>query len=144
MYRNVDADYYGYRDEEDGLLLEYEREQERAWVQRALVGDGELDLEEEVAEDEAEAEAMEIEVDVKESKKKKGKSKGKKVEAEAATEVEEAGAEAQRKAVEVVTDKYVAHVAVPSQKEVEEYLVRRRRQQVRRELIYLIGGVGDG
>ncbi|CAG8785151.1 12953_t:CDS:2, partial [Racocetra fulgida] len=28
LYKNVDADYYGYRDEEDGLLLEYEREQE--------------------------------------------------------------------------------------------------------------------
>ena len=26
LYKNVDADYYGYRDEEDGTLLEYERE----------------------------------------------------------------------------------------------------------------------
>jgi pre-mRNA-splicing factor ISY1 len=28
LRRNVDADYYGYRDEEDGLLLEYEAAQE--------------------------------------------------------------------------------------------------------------------
>jgi pre-mRNA-splicing factor ISY1 len=28
LQRNVDADYYGYRDEEDGLLLEYEEAQE--------------------------------------------------------------------------------------------------------------------
>lgn len=28
LLRNVDADYYGYRDEEDGTLLEYEQEQE--------------------------------------------------------------------------------------------------------------------
>ena len=28
LYRNVDADYYGYRDEEDGTLLEFENEQE--------------------------------------------------------------------------------------------------------------------
>lgn len=29
LHRNVDADYYGYRDEEDGTLLEFEEEQER-------------------------------------------------------------------------------------------------------------------
>jgi pre-mRNA-splicing factor ISY1 len=28
LLRNVDADYYGYRDEEDDTLLEYEQEQE--------------------------------------------------------------------------------------------------------------------
>src|SRR4051794_7037006 len=28
LLRNVDADYYGYRDEEDGTLLEFEEEQE--------------------------------------------------------------------------------------------------------------------
>ena len=28
MHRNVDADYYGYRDEEDGSILEFEKEQE--------------------------------------------------------------------------------------------------------------------
>lgn len=28
------------------------------------------------------------------------------------------------------SEKYVAHVAVPSQKEVEEYLVRRRKRQM--------------
>jgi len=29
MYRHVDADYYGYRDDEDGLLLELEAKQEK-------------------------------------------------------------------------------------------------------------------
>lgn len=28
LYRHIDADYYGYRDEEDGTLLEFENEQE--------------------------------------------------------------------------------------------------------------------
>ncbi|KAG5458599.1 MAG: Isy1-like splicing factor [Olpidium bornovanus] len=28
LYKNVDADYYGYRDEEDGVLLAYERQKE--------------------------------------------------------------------------------------------------------------------
>jgi pre-mRNA-splicing factor ISY1 len=27
LYKRVDADYYGYRDEEDGQLLAYEKEQ---------------------------------------------------------------------------------------------------------------------
>ncbi|CAG8531024.1 998_t:CDS:2, partial [Ambispora leptoticha] len=67
LYKNVDADYYGYRDEEDGTLIEYEQEQEK----------------------------LEIPMDVDES-----------------------------------DEKYVSHVAVPSQKEVEEYLVRRRKRQI--------------
>lgn len=29
LYKRVDADYYGYRDEDDGILLEYEAKQER-------------------------------------------------------------------------------------------------------------------
>ncbi|RKP25433.1 Isy1-like splicing factor [Syncephalis pseudoplumigaleata] len=34
LYKRVDADYYGYRDEEDGALLAYEKEQaEEAWQQ---------------------------------------------------------------------------------------------------------------
>ncbi|RUS33745.1 Rab43 protein [Jimgerdemannia flammicorona] len=115
MYRNVDADYYGYRDEEDGALLEYEHEREREWAQRALAaGESEFVTVEEEAE---EAEVMEVDTEEENPKKAGKKGKGKKAE-----EPAEEGAGA-------VTDKYVAHVAVPSQKEVEEYLVRRRRQQ---------------
>lgn len=36
LLRNVDADYYGYRDEEDGTLLEYEQEQEELGKKTAL------------------------------------------------------------------------------------------------------------
>ncbi|KAF9436459.1 NineTeen Complex (NTC) component [Entomortierella beljakovae] len=36
LYRNVDADYYGYRDEEDGSLLEFEKEQENDAMDKAL------------------------------------------------------------------------------------------------------------
>ncbi|RUP46593.1 Rab43 protein [Jimgerdemannia flammicorona] len=116
MYRNVDMDYYGYRDEEDGALLEYEREREWEWAQRALAaGESEFVIVEEEVE---EAEAMEV--DTEEENPKKAGKKGKSKKAEEPAE-EEAG---------VMTDKYVAHVAMPSQKEVEEYLVRRRRQQL--------------
>ncbi|KAI8344231.1 Isy1-like splicing factor [Chlamydoabsidia padenii] len=34
IYKNIDADYYGYRDEEDGLLLESEKEQEALLIER--------------------------------------------------------------------------------------------------------------
>ncbi|KAI8060046.1 Isy1-like splicing factor [Gongronella butleri] len=34
LYKNIDADYYGYRDEEDGALLESEREYEAKLLER--------------------------------------------------------------------------------------------------------------
>jgi pre-mRNA-splicing factor ISY1 len=36
LQRNVDADYYGYRDEDDGVLLEYEEAQEEVAVGRTI------------------------------------------------------------------------------------------------------------
>ncbi|KAF9901996.1 hypothetical protein EC991_005433 [Linnemannia zychae] len=82
LHRNVDADYYGYRDEEDGTLLEFEEEEERIAMEKAL----------EQAE-EADEDAMEVD----------GK-----------TEKTEA----------------LGTLFVPSQKEVEEYLVKRRKQAI--------------
>ncbi|KAI9305276.1 pre-mRNA-splicing factor ISY1 [Cunninghamella echinulata] len=34
MYKNIDADYYGYRDEEDGVLLEIEKQYEEQLVEK--------------------------------------------------------------------------------------------------------------
>ncbi|KAF8924302.1 NineTeen Complex (NTC) component, partial [Dissophora ornata] len=81
LYRNVDADYYGYRDEEDGTLLEFENEQEEIAMAKAL----------ELADEENEG----MEVD--------GSS--------------------ERTAA-------LGKLFVPSQKEVEEYLVQRRKQAI--------------
>ncbi|KAJ3332481.1 NineTeen Complex (NTC) component, partial [Blyttiomyces sp. JEL0837] len=39
MYKNVDADYYGYRDEEDGMLLEYEAKLEAEELEKAQAAD---------------------------------------------------------------------------------------------------------
>jgi hypothetical protein len=36
LRKNVDADYYGYRDEDDGLLLEYEEAQEEVSLGRTI------------------------------------------------------------------------------------------------------------
>ncbi|KAI1317953.1 NineTeen Complex (NTC) component [Mortierella claussenii] len=82
LYRNVDADYYGYRDEEDGSLLEYEKEQENLAMAKAL----------EYAADEEES-GMEVD-----GEKDRTQS--------------------------------VGRLFVPSQKEVEEYLVKRRKQAI--------------
>ncbi|KAI8974391.1 Isy1-like splicing factor [Pilobolus umbonatus] len=39
--RDIDADYYGYRDEEDGVLLEYEKALEEELVERIMNGEDE-------------------------------------------------------------------------------------------------------
>jgi pre-mRNA-splicing factor ISY1 len=36
LYKNIDADYYGYRDEDDGLLLKLEAEQEKQVLAEAV------------------------------------------------------------------------------------------------------------
>jgi pre-mRNA-splicing factor ISY1 len=40
LRRNVDADYFGYRDEDDGLLLEYEETQEEIAMGRTIQDTG--------------------------------------------------------------------------------------------------------
>ncbi|KAL0080075.1 Isy1-like splicing factor [Phycomyces blakesleeanus] len=84
IYRNIDADYYGYRDEEDGALVEYEAEQEQDLAERALRA--------------AEEQEKKEEDDEKEK----------------AEELEQLRSES----------------AVPDQKDIEAYLVNRRRQQL--------------
>ena len=82
LLRNVDADYYGYRDEEDGTLLEFEEEQEEIAMQKAL-------------EDAQDGEEYGMQVD----------------------------GESER-------TQSLGTLYVPSQKEVEEYLVKRRKQAI--------------
>jgi pre-mRNA-splicing factor ISY1 len=36
LYRDIDADYYGYRDDEDGILVRMEAEAERRAIQEAM------------------------------------------------------------------------------------------------------------
>jgi pre-mRNA-splicing factor ISY1 len=90
LYKNVDADYYGYRDEEDGTLLEYEREKEENLIKEILQNP-----------------------DNNTSKKKEISSS-----IEGVVDVED------------FSEKYVSHVAVPSQKDIEEYLIWRRKRQM--------------
>ncbi|KAL1924260.1 uncharacterized protein VTP21DRAFT_7295 [Calcarisporiella thermophila] len=91
MYKNIDADYYGYRDEEDGMVLEYEKEQEARAFARAL---------------------GQIQNQTQTSESQKLDHKGSK----------------QLNYMEET--EFIAHVPVPTQKEVEEFLVRRRQQML--------------
>ncbi|KAK3825920.1 MAG: Isy1-like splicing factor [Benniella sp.] len=80
LYRHIDADYYGYRDEEDGTLLEFEEEQESIAMTKAL---------------------------------------------ESANETDESNMEVDAEKTDPVVKLYV-----PTQKEVEEFLVKRRKQAI--------------
>ncbi|KAI8330928.1 Isy1-like splicing factor [Blakeslea trispora] len=84
--RHIDADYYGYRDEEDGQLIEYEEALENELLQKLLSAP------EQEQETKVEEEPMEIK--------------------------------------EEQTTKEIADSHVPSQKEIEAYLVQRRKQQL--------------
>ncbi|XP_070558671.1 pre-mRNA-splicing factor ISY1 homolog [Ptychodera flava] len=112
LMKNIDADYYGYRDEDDGVLvpleLDYEKkliaERVAEWKEQkeaTMTGDGankEDDEEEDIY-------AVPPESDSEDEEKDR-----------------------------VNTDegqpRYVAHVPVPSQKEVEEALLRRKKMEL--------------
>ncbi|KAI7852198.1 Isy1-like splicing factor [Circinella umbellata] len=79
LYRNIDADYYGYRDEEDGDLLKYELEQEKELLE-------ELSEQEDIKEEET--------------------------------------------TMDVDTSGYILDGPIPDRKQIEEYLVNRRRQEL--------------
>jgi pre-mRNA-splicing factor ISY1 len=92
--RDIDADYYGYRDEEDSVLLEYEKALEKELIEKLFNAP---DDEEQTS------------VDVKDHKEVEQYTYARKdLSKEASTE----------------------GGAVPTQKEVEAYLVQRRKQQV--------------
>lgn len=92
--RDIDADYYGYRDEEDAILLEYEKALEKELIAKLFD-----------APDEEQTSAEErghMEVDANTGERLAGSN-------------DDATAEAG---------------SVPTQKEVEAYLVQRRKQQL--------------
>lgn len=89
--RDIDADYYGYRDEEDGILLEYEKALEKELIDKLF-------------------DAPDVEY----------------VEEKGHKEVKDTKDERKGSAKEASTEGGV----VPTQKEVEAYLVQRRKQQV--------------
>lgn len=91
--RDIDADYYGYRDEEDSVLLEYEKALEKELIETLFSAPDE----EQTSVDEKGHKEVENGKDERRGQIKDASTEG---------------------------------GAVPSQKEVEAYLVQRRKQQV--------------
>ncbi|XP_032404285.1 pre-mRNA-splicing factor ISY1 homolog isoform X2 [Xiphophorus hellerii] len=106
LMKDVDAEYYGYRDEDDGVLLPLEAEYERKALSEA-VQKWRTEKESRVQQEEEEEESIYTvhneEVEDEENREE--------------TEGEEGVG-------------FIAHVPVPSQKEVEEALVRRKKMEL--------------
>lgn len=113
MMKFIDADYYGYRDEDDGVLVPLETEHEKNIVEAAISSwkakkEAGL-LSEEVTKETEEDDIYAVAHDSESEDEEKGEQ-------------------------EMETDegqpRYVAHVPVPSQKEVEEALLRRKKMEL--------------
>ncbi|CAB3243965.1 unnamed protein product [Arctia plantaginis] len=103
LMRDVDADYYGYRDDDDGLLMPLEQEAEKEAIANA-VDEWKRNKEENKDQDLSDEENIYPE-----------DPDDKRIEDEEAEPVRQ-----------VVT----SHVAVPSQKDIEEALLRRKKQEL--------------
>ncbi|XP_041457678.1 pre-mRNA-splicing factor ISY1 homolog [Lytechinus pictus] len=114
LMKLIDADYYGYRDEDDGVLVPLEMEHEKDLIAAA------------VSEWTSKKEAGLLE----------GLTQGEEKEEENIYAVQQdSGSEDEgenEKEMEVIDGqpRYVAHVPVPSQKEVEEALLRRKKMEL--------------
>ncbi|XP_062589405.1 pre-mRNA-splicing factor ISY1 homolog [Saccostrea cucullata] len=114
LMKNIDADYYGYRDEDDGRILPLEQEMEkkvmaqkiREWKEKKeSVSRGETQEEKEMETEEEEPLYQKEEY------------------------VDEVIAEPEEeKATE--EEHFIAHVPVPSQKEIEEALIQRKKMEL--------------
>eukprot|EP01134_Creolimax_fragrantissima_P001157 CFRG1157T1 len=109
LMKKVDAQYYGYRDDDDGVLIPLEQAEERIAIQRivaeheAAIADGSLKR---TAEDDMD----DLYLAAKDGDEIRY------------TEVDEEFTQG--------IGRFVAHVAVPSQKEVEAYLLERKKEEL--------------
>uniref|UniRef100_A0A671SSA9 Pre-mRNA-splicing factor ISY1 homolog n=1 Tax=Sinocyclocheilus anshuiensis TaxID=1608454 RepID=A0A671SSA9_9TELE len=113
LMKDIDADYYGYRDEDDGALVPLEQEYEKQVIAEAVekwkadkearsaVGGGEKDTEEE-----------EEYIYAVRDEEQSDDEMGEQMEGEDGSQ------------------SFIAHVPVPSQKEIEEALVRRKKMEL--------------
>ncbi|XP_038061483.1 pre-mRNA-splicing factor ISY1 homolog [Patiria miniata] len=113
LMKFIDADYYGYRDEDDGVLVPLEMEHEKQIIAAA------------VSEWKAKKEAGLLSDEV---------TKEQEAEEDIYAITHEPESEDEEDSSQMETDegqpRYVAHVPVPSQKEVEEALLRRKKMEL--------------
>lgn len=110
--KDIDAEYYGYRDDDDGVLIPLEHEQEKLAISRKIEewkDCKEAILRGDVVEDIKNDEEGDIYA-VEES-------------SDSDTEIESGG-------VDKENQHFIAHVPVPSQQEIEEALVQRKKLEL--------------
>ncbi|XP_074645171.1 pre-mRNA-splicing factor ISY1 homolog [Tubulanus polymorphus] len=112
LMKEVSADYYGYRDEEDGVLIPLEKQMEKEVVANL------------VAKWKAKKESDQV-APVSEEKNEDDDDDIYAVDAVKETDGEPVAME-----TEEVETNFIAHVPVPSQKDVEEALVRRKKMEL--------------
>ncbi|XP_002730438.1 pre-mRNA-splicing factor ISY1 homolog, partial [Saccoglossus kowalevskii] len=113
LMKNIDADYYGYRDEDDGVLVPLEMEYEKKLIAER-VGDWKSQKEALLSGDTGMKDVEEEEEDIYAVAPEPDSDE----ESSTAMETEDG------------QPRYVAHVPVPSQKEVEEALLRRKKMEL--------------
>jgi len=113
LMKDIDADYYGYRDDDDGVLLPIEMGEERKAIQKAVVEwkakkQANLQNDNEEKEDEEEENIYSVCLDDNSSDEDNDKQDEK-----------DSG-----------QPRFIAHVPVPSQREVELALLQRKKQEL--------------
>lgn len=116
LMKNINADYYGYRDEDDGVLCLIEQEKEKNLIAEKI---------------EEWREQRETDVDGEITKTGDDDNSGT---ADITDESDERLEEMKKKVLRHFQP-FVAHVPVPSQKEVEAALLERKKEQLRQRYI---------
>lgn len=110
LMKDIDADYYGYRDEDDGLIAPLEQEAEKKaigekvkeWKEKQeAIARGEIPKDSEETEEEEVYKPEDIEMEEEDSEE-----------------------------TETDIPHFIAHVPVPSQKEIEEALLERKKREL--------------
>uniref|UniRef100_A0A1A9W3U0 Pre-mRNA-splicing factor ISY1 homolog n=1 Tax=Glossina brevipalpis TaxID=37001 RepID=A0A1A9W3U0_9MUSC len=128
LMKDIDAEYYGYRDDDDGILIPLEESSEydairvnvQEWKDK-MATEGKIDIDDgENEEDDIYPLSIPAREAAEEAKKKEGQK--------------------ENNPMELLAPKFTAHVPVPSQKDVEEALLRKRKQEL---LEKYGGGIDD-
>ncbi|XP_037945358.1 pre-mRNA-splicing factor ISY1 homolog [Teleopsis dalmanni] len=116
LMKDIDAEYYGYRDDDDGILIPLEERIERAAIQDAL-----KEWKEKMARD------GRI-IDDNEDDDNIYPISGPAREAAAAKRNDEK--DVQNDPMELLAPRFTAHVPVPTQKDIEEALLKKRKEEL--------------
>lgn len=113
LMKDIDADYYGYRDEDDGIIVPLEQEKEAEAIAKCVsdwkekqeaINRGEITEDVEMDDEEKDDQIYEQEEQVVEDEEEKEE--------------------------ESKNEHFIAHVPVPSQKDIEEALLERKKREL--------------